>query len=103
MLQCVAVCCSVLQCVAMCCSVSLSRCESSSIGCSDEIPLKDICIAVLQFVAVCCSVLKCVAVCCNPRVEWRGLKIGGGNLVYRKDVFCIFRCQSIYWESAAIM
>ena len=37
-LQCVAVCCSVLQCVAVCCSV-------------------------LQYVAVCCSVLHCVAVC----------------------------------------
>ena len=37
MLQCVAVCCSVLQCVAVCCSV-------------------------LQCVAVCCSVLQCVAV-----------------------------------------
>ena len=34
MLQCVAVCCSVLQCVAVCCSV-------------------------LQWVAVCCSVLQC--------------------------------------------
>jgi len=76
-LQCVAVCCSVLQCVAMCCSVSLSRCESSSIGCSDEIPLKDICIAVLQCVAVCCSVLQCVAVCCSVLQcvaihEWSG-------------------------------
>ena len=40
MLQCVAVCCSVLQCVAVCCSV-------------------------LQCSAVCCSVLQCVAVCCN--------------------------------------
>ena len=40
MLQCVAVCCSVLQCVAVCCSV-------------------------LQCVAVCCSVLQCVAVCCS--------------------------------------
>ena len=38
MLQCVAVCCSVLQCVAVCCSV-------------------------LQCGAVCCSVLQCVAVC----------------------------------------
>jgi len=38
MLQCVAVCCSVLQCVAVCCSV-------------------------LQCVAVCRSVLQCVAVC----------------------------------------
>ena len=37
--QCVAVCCSVLQCVAVCCNV-------------------------LQWVAVCCSVLLCVAVCC---------------------------------------
>ena len=40
MLQCVAVCCSVLQCVAVCCSV-------------------------LQCDAVCCSVLQCVAVCCS--------------------------------------
>jgi len=38
-LQCAAVCCSVLHCVALCCSV-------------------------LQCVAVCCSVLQCVAVCC---------------------------------------
>jgi len=36
-LQCVAVCCSMLQCVAVCCSV-------------------------LQCVAVCCSVLQCVAI-----------------------------------------
>jgi len=40
MLQCVAVCCSVLQCVAVWCSV-------------------------LQCVAVWCSVLQCVAVCCS--------------------------------------
>ena len=40
MLQCVAVCCSVLQCVAVCCSA-------------------------LQCVALCCSVLHCVAVCCS--------------------------------------
>ena len=31
----------------------------------------------------------------TPRVEWRGLKIGGGNLIHRKVVFCIFRCKSI--------
>jgi len=40
LLQCVAVCCSVLKCVAVCCKV-------------------------LQDVAVCCSVLQCVAVCCG--------------------------------------
>ena len=39
-LQCVAVCCSVVQCVAVCCSV-------------------------MQCDAVCCSVLQCVAVCCS--------------------------------------
>ena len=30
-----------------------------------------------------------------PWVEWRGLKIGGGNILPQKGVFCIFRCQSI--------
>jgi len=40
MLQCVAVCCSVLQCVAVCCSV-------------------------LQCVAVCCSVLQCASCLCS--------------------------------------
>jgi len=40
LVQCVAVCCSVLQCVAVCCSV-------------------------LQYVATCCIMLQCVAVCCS--------------------------------------
>ena len=48
MLQCVAVCCSVLQCVAVCCSVL--QCVA-------------VCCSVLQCAAVCCSVLQCVAVC----------------------------------------
>ena len=48
MLQCVAVCCSVLQGVAVCCSVL--RCVA-------------VCCNVLQCVAVCCSELQCVAVC----------------------------------------
>ena len=50
MLQCAAVCCSVLQCVAVCCSVL--QCVA-------------VCCSVLQCVAVCCSVLQCVAVCCS--------------------------------------
>jgi len=41
--------------------------------------------------------------CLWPRVEWRGLKIEGGNLIHRQVVFCIFRCQSIEWESLAII
>ena len=32
----------------------------------------------------------------SPRVEWRALKIGGGNLIHRKVVFCIFRCAYTY-------
>ena len=50
MLQCVAVCCSVLQCVAVCCSVL--QCVA-------------VCCSVSQCVAVCCSVLQCVVVCCS--------------------------------------
>ena len=49
MVQCVAVCCSVLQCVAACGSV-------------------------VQCVAVCCSVLQCVAVCCNV---WQRVAVCG--------------------------
>ena len=74
MLQCAAVCCSVLQRVAACCSVlqcvavccSVVRC--SAVWCS---ALQRVCFApiasgfVLQCVAVCYSVLQCVAVCCT--------------------------------------
>jgi len=79
LLQCVAVCCSVLQCVAvwfevdlMCCSSVLqcvAVCCSVVCGRSNSSPSflnqSDLCIvkSVLQCVAVCCSVLQCVAVC----------------------------------------
>ena len=52
-LQCVAVCCSVVQCVAMCCNVL----QCVAVRCS-------VCI-VLQHVAACCSVLQRVAACCS--------------------------------------
>jgi len=57
-LQCVAVCCSVLQCadsvfVSLAFSVSLVHQRVA------------VCCSVLQCVAVCCSVLQCVAVCCS--------------------------------------
>ena len=55
--------------------------------------------SVWQCGVVCAGVL-CGVVCANvlrgPRVESRGLKIGGGNLIHRKVVFSIFRCQSIW-------
>jgi len=62
-LQCVAVCCGVLRCVAVCCSVLSSAADS----CVAEGVLRcvAVCFSVLQCVAVCCSVLQCVAVCCS--------------------------------------
>ena len=69
-LQCVAVCCSVLQCVAVCCSAYISRPRTSAMvphlrpeSFQDE--SHHVCCSVLQCVAVCCSVLQCVAVCCS--------------------------------------
>ena len=70
-LQCVAVCCSVLQlsqCVAVCCSVLIQdglslifqQCVASGSDSSVAV-----CCSVLQCVAVCCSVLQCVAVRCS--------------------------------------
>jgi len=53
-----AVCCSVLQCVAVCCGVlciGLLFCRECDLTLTDNI--------VLQCVVVCCSVLQCVAVC----------------------------------------
>ena len=78
MLQCVAVCCSVLQCVAVCVDdliegeafeATLSREEMEQV----DTPVA-VCYSALQCVAVCCSVLQCVAVCsgalgqCHARV-----------------------------------
>ena len=63
----VAVCCSVLrvlQCAAVCCSVLLCVAESCTVlaVCCDVLA---VCCSVLQCVAVYCSVLQCVAVCCS--------------------------------------
>jgi len=61
----------VLQCVAVCCSVLLSRYNKRHCACAC-LALRHIryaccvvCCSVLQCVAVCCSVLQCVAVCCS--------------------------------------
>ena len=53
-LQCVAVCCSVLQCI----NGMVVHTQGAGV---------DLCCKVLQCVAVCCSVLQCVAVC-----KWNG-------------------------------
>jgi len=69
MLQCVAVCCSVMQCFEVCCSVL--ECVSQElvamydmthplIGGGIDVAL---CCSVLQWFEVFCNVLQCVAVC----------------------------------------
>ena len=75
-LQCVAVCCSVLQVycsVLQCVAESKTfSCDASQIAsllvcCPHPLVLQcvAVCCSVLQRVAVCCSVLQCVAVCCS--------------------------------------
>ena len=71
MVQCVAVCCSVLQCVgsvlqcvAVCCNVLPMVCDAGMmlVGELEKKCLRFVvCCSVLQRVAVCCSVLQCVA------------------------------------------
>jgi len=39
----------------------------------------------------------------SPRVEWRGLKIGGGNLIHKKVVFISSDVSRFGWESLAII
>jgi len=61
------VCCSVLQCVAVCCSVLQLEygLEGSNVFDVSGGVCVAVCYSVLQCVAVCCSVLQCVAVCCS--------------------------------------
>ena len=63
MLQCVAVCCSVLQCGDIVVSILRIWCDFI-VGVILRWRLCVLC-SVLQRVAVCCSVLQCVAVCCS--------------------------------------
>ena len=68
MLQCVAVCCSVLRCDAVCCSVL--QCAAVCYKCGAVCQVK---YSVLQCVAVsqmCRSVLQCTAVCCSMLQVW---------------------------------
>jgi len=75
MLQCVAVCCSVLQCASLLIFLHtlfhISLCyyrpptTSPSITRTSLWQCVAVCCCVLQCVVVCCSVLQCVAVCCS--------------------------------------
>ena len=73
LLQCVALCCSVLQRVTTCYSLSLCASGYCTVLwgvqiCCRVMQCASVCCSVcsvLQCVAVCCSVLQCVAVCCT--------------------------------------
>ena len=54
---------NVLQCVAMCCSVLLCRSRLSSVPIRQELKTCFFRLGVAVWDAVCCSVLQCVAVC----------------------------------------
>jgi len=82
MLQCVAVrsvvaeCCSVLQCVAVCCSVlqcplrqDVAKNDSTCVCCVTACCSMLQCVAVCSIDAECCSVLQCVAVYCSV-LQW---------------------------------
>jgi len=95
-LQCAAVCCSMLQhvaacrshCVAVCCSVLQCVAVYSSVPCDVQrlsTSSDRVCGSVLQCVAVCCSVLQCghyrviarVSVMFNSGVAMRWLRLVG--------------------------
>jgi len=79
-MQCAAVCCSVLQCVAVCCSVL----QCVAVRCS-----------VLQCVAVCCSALQCVAVI--PRSRTQSLSTGTVSLLITAlPVVCVCLVDRAY-------
>jgi len=103
MLQCAAVCYSVLQCAVVCCSVAAcsSLLQYAAVCCRAfqcvavcysglQCVAFDVavCCRVLQCVAVCCSVLQCVAVGCSARSmrRWIG---GRSNLQVHTHIICL--------------
>ena len=68
-------CCSVLQCVAVCCSVLRKWTQIIRVVCCSVSQCVAVCCtnrlrSYLLCVAVCCSVLQCVAVCCSVLHKW---------------------------------
>ena len=94
MLQCVAMCCSVLQCVAVCSAGAVPRVLQCVVVCLNVLQCVTVCCSVfsrrsaschtwmMQCVAVCCSALQCVAVCGNV------LQCGA----VREPRWCIYEC-----------
>jgi len=78
MVQGVAVCCSVLQCVAVCCSVL-----QNAAGCCRVLQGVAGCCRVLQGAAVCCSVLQCVS-CEQCVCVLTGMRAGKAGCAHRE-------------------
>jgi len=70
-LQCVAVCYSMLQCVASagCGCVMLCILNRETGVCDAHLWCVAVCCSMMQYVAVCCSVLQYVAVCCVDKMR----------------------------------
>jgi len=118
LIQCVAVCCSVLQCVAyvaVCCSVlqrvavycSFDECNASAAAASSSsfniINISDtMCCSVLQCIAVCCSMLQYVAALRLPTLSTLLIHVCVG--VYGCDVrlyLCVCVCVCTASTAAA--
>jgi len=70
MLQCVAVCCSVVvRCRAMQCVAAYWGVRYCVAVCCDTLQYFEVCYNICQGVAMCCSVVPCVTLCCG--VFWR--------------------------------
>jgi len=83
MLQCVALCCSVLQCVAA--DVCESHPVHAPVTLLSVTPHVIATTGVLQCVAVCCSVLQCVAVCCSM-LQYAAQRVAVCCSVLQRDV-----------------
>ena len=88
-----------LQCVAMCCSVLQCACKGET-ECIDKVlQCVTVCCNVMQCVAVCCSVLQCVAVCCSVLqcvAEWISSHRAPRPSLFQNPVCCsVLQCVAV--------
>jgi len=100
LLQCVAVCCSVLQCVAVCCSVF--QCVNDTRGLVVTFVLLQCVLlcalqCVAECVAVCCSVLQCVLQCVTVRspVLHARAQIKASWCIFEGVAVCVEACVAL--------
>ena len=94
MLQCVAMCCSVLQCVDLCLRM-YGVCECVAVCCNVLqclelcLGMYCVCVCVLQCVAVCCSVFLCVNLCLSSNCVFVCTVRGKELLFCEMSIFCV--------------